>query len=188
MLWPVISVSFHQPDNSCVSVFMSFGSFMKWMSQAALNDLLTYWGRREDGVQCFSFCLFKDTSLSYVRAPQGSFILKALIRLMLRNGIKSLHLTGVWFICHRRMLRWWVCFVSVWQRCRRWHHVAPIASGVKQMVLNSSMKAALEHPHAPPCCSRAASIPLKESITSSQELNVGLHTITCSSLETLHAC
>lgn len=63
-------------------------------------------------------------------------------------------------------------FVYVWQRCRRWHHVAPIATGVKQMVLNSSMKATLEHPHTP-CCSlgRAASIPYFESITSSQPGN-----------------
>lgn len=67
---------FHQPDVCCISVFMSFRSFMKRMSQAAVNDLLTYWSRREDGVQCFSFCLFKDTSPPYVRAAQGSFTVK----------------------------------------------------------------------------------------------------------------
>lgn len=74
-LWQVISVLFHQPDVSWITVMPS-GSFMKRMSQAAVNDLLTYWGRREDGVQCFFLCLFKDTSFPYVRAAQGSFIPK----------------------------------------------------------------------------------------------------------------
>lgn len=67
---------FHQCDVRCISGFMSFCSFMIEMSQAAVNDLLTYLGRREHGgggVQCFSFCLFKQTSCPYVRAAQHSF-------------------------------------------------------------------------------------------------------------------
>lgn len=54
---------------SCTAaeIYLSSGSFMKPMSQAPLNDWLTYGreGGREaeeddDGVQCFSFCLFRD--------------------------------------------------------------------------------------------------------------------------------
>lgn len=92
-------MSFRQPDISCVSVFMSFGSFMKRMSQAAVNDLLTCWSRREDGVQCFSFCLFKDTSPPYVRAAQGSFTLMHSNLFDLMAKMKSWHLTGLRFMC-----------------------------------------------------------------------------------------
>lgn len=35
-------VPFHWPDGRCMSAFMLFRSFMIEMSQAAVNDLLTY--------------------------------------------------------------------------------------------------------------------------------------------------
>lgn len=152
-------VLFHQPDISCIRVFLSFRSFMKRMSQAAVNDLLTYWSRREDGVQCFSFFLFKDTSPPYVRVAQGSFTPMHwnLFDLMVRNEIIAFDWAVIFYA--QKDTGMGGLFVYMWLRCRRWHHIAPIATGVKQMVLNSSMKAALEHHHAPSSSpNRAASI------------------------------
>lgn len=84
-------VPFHRPDGRCMSAFMLFRSFMIEMSQAA--DVLRQEGAW--GVQCFSFCLFKQKSFTYVRAAQHSFTLNHREIIKLRKWIKLLTFPGV---------------------------------------------------------------------------------------------
>lgn len=70
MLFFVFLNDCHSMSCTAAEMCLSSGSFMKPMSQAPVNDWLTYGreGGREaeeeddddDGVQCFSLCLFKD--------------------------------------------------------------------------------------------------------------------------------
>ena len=168
MLWWVISGLFHQP-HGWVSAFMPFGSFMK-KDESGSSEWLADVLRQEEGWGAvFFLCLFKDTSLPYVRAAQGSFILKhktqswsQIINVMLKGWVQWLYFwdgrpqPGQVVVFHlRKPDGWWVCDRDAEDDIM----LPPCSAGLKQMVLNSSTNSKLESPHTF-CCSpgRAASV------------------------------
>lgn len=125
-------------------IYISHGSFMKAMSQAPVNDWLTYgWegGRERTSTGCsvFPFAFLRMRGLPYVSAPRAicKRYWRGFGRTEAREPFCLCHWAGVWLECHHQETHWgdWLLCVRA-RRRRRWHHVsAPISVGVKQMVL-----------------------------------------------------
>lgn len=108
----------------------------------SVNDLLTYWGGWEGvAVLCFSFAFLK------IQVCCARFIHSTVLCQGYFLDIELAH--DIWKGCEhvrRRRVRDGVISVCVCGRCRTWHHFRPIATGVTQIVLSSSMKSDYSFP------------------------------------------